>query len=762
MSLDFITADPSTAAYQDGTNFQDQQRTVREKRGVDAAVRAGVSDMLSGQPAQAPAPAAPVPGTLNAIEATPAAPVRPAPAPATTAPVDSALGLPAGGSGAAPVQLNPAPAAPTGLAAVTALPTAAPTATPPDVSYSPGGAPPGVKPPPALSAKYGDTVVQYESNGNPTASNPRSSAQGLGQFVNGTWLSLIKKHRPDVAAGRSDQQILALRGDAALSRQMIDAYAQDNAQALSAAGFPATDGNLYLAHGFGPAGAVSILKADPNTPIATIVGAKVMAANPNLFGKTAGQVAANYTRYMGGGNSFAAPGGAAPAAGQAQAVPGISPEDTAAAASGVSLGLGGTAPLPGQQGGSRYDPILQRLAETPGGGAAALGLLQQQTKADQLTANRQTQYQRLAMQALGKGDTDVFKYYAGLGGINVPPAILQNAGMAKRLATISLVAERFYKDDPAGAQRLTSAYLGSGNIDQAFQQAGPPATQPHLSLAWVRQGEQDVAMSFNTRTGQMAPVTTAGTPAAAGPISANPAAPAAPGAPAAAPAPGTPVTRDVKPTAAAAGKTQWVTSPDGRSQTLYHIHADGSPATPVTGPDNQPLTQGMKIGAVGSGKIADRETKLRMLRTAGVGEQEANMIAAGNVPSPNTVATTYSKIRGDLERNALTDADKAGVGTRANQTMTEMFGDGWQRILQGRGGITPAAPPAAPTVTTTVPNPVAPPPAAPPAAAPAAPPAGQAVRPASVPPGSLWSPSRRQFRDPQGNLYDEAGNRVGT
>jgi hypothetical protein len=41
-------------------------------------------------------------------------------------------------------------------------------------------------------------------------------------------------------------------------------------------------------------------------------------------------------------------------------------------------------------------------------------------------------------------------------------------------------------------------------------------------------------------------------------------------------------------------------------------------------------------------------------------------------------------------------------------------------------------------------------------------PVGQAPeRPAAVPPGSLWSPSRRQWRDSQGRLYDENGQRVG-
>jgi len=135
-------------------------------------------------------------------------------------------------------------------------------------------------------------IIQNESGGNPHAKNPRSSATGLGQFLAGTWLDVIRKHRPDLLAGRSREDILALRTDPDLSRAMTDAYAADNAAELRRAGLPTTPGNIYLAHFAGLGGARRILKADPNTPVEAILGPDVMKANPSLIGKTAADMQA--------------------------------------------------------------------------------------------------------------------------------------------------------------------------------------------------------------------------------------------------------------------------------------------------------------------------------------------------------------------------------------------------------------------------------------------------------------------------------------
>lgn len=146
-----------------------------------------------------------------------------------------------------------------------------------------------------------DRIVGVESGGKATAKNSRSSALGPGQFIDATWLSLIKETKPELAAGRSDAELLDLRTDPKLSRQMVDAYAQKNAAYLQSQGIQATPGNIYLAHFLGPDSAAKVLKADPDVPVAELVGREAVRANPSILGgKTAGTVAAWAADKMGG------------------------------------------------------------------------------------------------------------------------------------------------------------------------------------------------------------------------------------------------------------------------------------------------------------------------------------------------------------------------------------------------------------------------------------------------------------------------------
>ncbi|MFI0401017.1 MAG: hypothetical protein ACH34X_18190 [Thiolinea sp.] len=135
-----------------------------------------------------------------------------------------------------------------------------------------------------------DRMIGAESAGKADAKNPLSSAEGLGQFIDSTWLKMVKKHRPDVASGKSDQDILDLKTNGALSREMTARYAEDNMQELQSSGFEATGRNVYLAHHFGAGGARSLLRADPNIPVASVVSAQVIQQNPYMRGKTVGQV----------------------------------------------------------------------------------------------------------------------------------------------------------------------------------------------------------------------------------------------------------------------------------------------------------------------------------------------------------------------------------------------------------------------------------------------------------------------------------------
>ena len=132
-----------------------------------------------------------------------------------------------------------------------------------------------------------DRIISAESGGNAYAKNPRSSATGAGQFIDSTWLNTIGKYRPDLVQGLDRNQILALRNDPALSKEMTAAYSKENQGILGAAGVPVNDGTAYLAHFAGPQGAIKVLQADPNAPVGGILGDKVVAANPFLANMTA-------------------------------------------------------------------------------------------------------------------------------------------------------------------------------------------------------------------------------------------------------------------------------------------------------------------------------------------------------------------------------------------------------------------------------------------------------------------------------------------
>lgn len=130
-------------------------------------------------------------------------------------------------------------------------------------------------------------VIGAESGGNTNAKNPQSTATGLGQFIESTWLSLFRKYYPEEASNMSRDAILALRTDATKSRALIEAYARENAASLQKAGLTVTEANLQLAHFLGPGGAISVLKAAPGTLASSVLPASAVNANKSILGNGA-------------------------------------------------------------------------------------------------------------------------------------------------------------------------------------------------------------------------------------------------------------------------------------------------------------------------------------------------------------------------------------------------------------------------------------------------------------------------------------------
>ncbi|MFD1881871.1 peptidoglycan DD-metalloendopeptidase family protein [Paracoccus pacificus] len=157
-------------------------------------------------------------------------------------------------------------------------------------------------------------IIKVESAGNAQAKNPLSTATGLGQFIDGTWMRMMGTYRPDIVGAMSRSDVLALRFDPGLSTEMVRHLAQENEAYLRARGHAITSGRLYLAHFLGPEGAHRVLSAPAEMPVVQVVGQGVVGANPFLAGYTNAQLVAWAERKMTGSAVIAAtPAPAAPA-----------------------------------------------------------------------------------------------------------------------------------------------------------------------------------------------------------------------------------------------------------------------------------------------------------------------------------------------------------------------------------------------------------------------------------------------------------------
>ncbi|WP_049769375.1 transglycosylase SLT domain-containing protein [Nitrobacter hamburgensis] len=137
-----------------------------------------------------------------------------------------------------------------------------------------------------------ERIIIAESNGDPNSRNKRSSATGAAQFLDDAWLEAVRKHRRDLIQGRSDKEVLDLRRDPELAREIAVRLLKEYAAMLNKRDLPITPGSLYLAHFAGPAGAVALLSSAENAEAASLMAAadatarttreKLVKANPFL------------------------------------------------------------------------------------------------------------------------------------------------------------------------------------------------------------------------------------------------------------------------------------------------------------------------------------------------------------------------------------------------------------------------------------------------------------------------------------------------
>lgn len=180
---------------------------------------------------------------------------------------------------------------------------------------------------------------------------PVSSAAGGQQFIDGTWLHLMKTNHPDLTQGKTDAQILSLRSGNNLSNQVAIDYANENAPVLTQAGLPANASTLKMAHALGPDAAVRTLEAPENTPMARILSPDAMAKNPQYANMTNSQLIGNTVARFGVGQVAGV--GGAPAAPAAAGGGGASPP-------GV---IGQSAPVPTKAQDVQIDTDKSQVAE---------------------------------------------------------------------------------------------------------------------------------------------------------------------------------------------------------------------------------------------------------------------------------------------------------------------------------------------------------------------------------------------------------------
>src|SRR5215471_5886757 len=155
------------------------------------------------------------------------------------------------------------------------------------------------------SFEYLLATAQVESGFNPHAAASTSSAGGLYQFIDQTWLGMLKDAGPGLGYGRyanaivrspsghfevpdpaMRQEIMALRKNPTANAVMAGAFTQQNSAQLSAQlGRNPSEGELYIAHFLGPAGAAKLIGAAASSPQASAAAMfpGAASANPSIF-----------------------------------------------------------------------------------------------------------------------------------------------------------------------------------------------------------------------------------------------------------------------------------------------------------------------------------------------------------------------------------------------------------------------------------------------------------------------------------------------
>lgn len=227
-------------------------------------------------------------------------------------------------------------------------------------------------------------MARRESSLNPMAEAKTSSAAGLFQFIDQTWLAAVKKYgakhgleaaAADIAIGDNGKyavadvarrkEILDLRFDPAKAAALAGELAQENRAGLERRlGRAVNNAELYAAHFLGVGGAAKLLTASPNAKAADVTPQAAAANRPVFYGasgpRTVAEVMGAINRSMGA----AVEGVSRQIAERSAGAPTKAPRETRSAAELVHT----TAPVVSTRspGGAAPAPFIRASVETDG------------------------------------------------------------------------------------------------------------------------------------------------------------------------------------------------------------------------------------------------------------------------------------------------------------------------------------------------------------------------------------------------------------
>ena len=301
----------------------------------------------------------------------------------------------------------------------------------------------------APAGSYLANLANFESGGDPNATNAKSSAVGPYQFTKPTWDSVYGKYLQPRGFANDPT-------DPTASAVAADAYARQNAPVLAGSLNRApVDSELGMAHFLGGHGAVKMLQGNPDRPATDFASQQAVSANPQIFyrpdgiNRTAGEVRGIFDQRFGTG--------ATAIAGGAPSVP--------SAPGGL---LSGAQP---QNDGSQATPILKGAPQALVTAAQAVQMARQYMfPGGEAMASH---YLSMAEKMLPPG------YFIGTDGdIHASPGYLQGEGAvagAKKAAELPFTSSTIR---PGGVQTIGGRPVYQAPVGiPGVTQSGAPTTQ---------------------------------------------------------------------------------------------------------------------------------------------------------------------------------------------------------------------------------------------------------------------------------------------